>query len=92
MRINCPFCGDRDVGEFHCLGGSESARPGPGAADAPARFSDYVYMRDNAADSHEELWYHGFGCGAWLFVVRNTVTHEIASVRAAAGEAYGRRV
>ena len=33
----------------------------------------------------EELWYHGGGCRAWLKVRRNTVTHEIFSVEAAAG-------
>jgi methylglutamate dehydrogenase subunit B len=91
MRVNCPFCGDRDVSEFHCLGGKAPARPDPRAADAVAQFADYVYLRDNAAGLHEELWYHGFGCRAWLIVERNTLTHEISGVRTASGEEPGRR-
>jgi len=25
------------------------------------------------------LWYHETGCGAWVVVTRNTVTHEVLS-------------
>lgn len=89
MRIQCPFCGDRDVSEFHCLGSVASARPDPSASDAVDRFVDYVYLRDNPAGPDEELWYHGFGCRAWLVVARNTLTHEINRVRAAADVAAG---
>jgi sarcosine oxidase subunit delta len=32
-----------------------------------------------------EYWYHGGGCRAWLKVVRNTLTHDIKSVRPAQG-------
>ena len=84
MRANCPYCGDRDVSEFHCHGAAGAARPAPGAADAVAQFTDYVYLRDNPAGTSEELWYHGFGCRGWLIVSRNTLTHEISAVRAAA--------
>ena len=43
-------------------------------------FHDYVYLRDNPAGLHRELWYHGAGCHAWLVVTRNTRTHEISDV------------
>ena len=78
MRIACPFCGARDLREFSYLGdASVQQRPDPDAADALARFVEYVYVRDNRAGPHRELWYHAWGCQAWLVVTRDTRTHEI---------------
>jgi methylglutamate dehydrogenase subunit B len=80
MRIVCPHCGVRDVREFAYLGDATVTRPDPGAPDALARFIDYVYLRDNPAGAHHELWYHAAGCQAWLKVARDTRTHDIAGV------------
>ena len=80
MRIACPFCGERDVGEFTYLGDATVRRPDPASADAPRLFHAYVYLRDNPAGPHDELWYHGAGCRGWLRVRRDTRTHEIFSV------------
>ena len=80
MRIQCPFCGERDVSEFTYLGDASFTRPDPQAADAPARFFEAVYLRDNPAGPFEELWYHASGCRSWLRVRRNTRTHEILGV------------
>ena len=80
MRIPCPYCGERDVSEFSYRGDAAFRRPDPDAADAPARFFEAVYLRDNPAGRHEELWYHAFGCHSWLRVIRDTRTHEIFSV------------
>jgi heterotetrameric sarcosine oxidase delta subunit len=77
MRIPCPFCGERDVSEFAYLGDANAVRPDPVAPDAEAKFFDAVYLRDNPAGLHDELWYHTFGCRSWLRVTRNTRTHEI---------------
>lgn len=77
MRIRCPFCGERDASEFTYLGDAGSRRPDPAAPDAQAQFFDAVYLRDNPAGRHEELWYHGSGCRSWLRVTRDTRTHEI---------------
>jgi sarcosine oxidase subunit delta len=44
---------------------------------------DYVYLRDNKAGAHRELFYHVGGCRAWLVVTRDTRTHVIAQVVAA---------
>ena len=77
MRIPCPFCGERDVSEFTYLGDANAARPDPGSLDAAAKFLDAVYLRDNPAGEHDELWYHGSGCRTWLRVRRNTLTHQI---------------
>ena len=43
---------------------------------------DYVYIRDNPAGRHRELWYHAFGCRAWLEVSRDVRTHAIFHVLA----------
>ena len=83
MRITCPFCGERELGEFTYLGDAKPQRP---AADAGEdAVYDYVYLRDNIAGVMSEYWYHGGGCRAWLKVTRNTLTHEISAVEPAAG-------
>jgi len=84
MRIACPHCGPRDLREFVCQGDAGPLRPDPAAPDAAAQFADYVYLRDNPAGPHRELWYHAAGCQAWLVVARDTRTHDVASVEAAA--------
>jgi methylglutamate dehydrogenase subunit B len=83
MRIACPHCGTRDLREFVYHGDAGVRRPDPAAPDAAAQFADYVYLRDNPAGPHRELWYHAAGCQAWLVVTRDTRTHEIAAVEAA---------
>ena len=80
MRIQCPFCGARDSSEFSYLGDANVQRPDPGAPDAQAQFFTAVYLRDNPAGPHQELWYHQFGCRSWLRVTRDTRTHEIFAV------------
>ncbi|WP_170475986.1 sarcosine oxidase subunit delta [Ruegeria arenilitoris] len=76
MRISCPFCGERDRREFYYRGAAvDLERPLPGAgADV---WDAFVYLRENPAGETRELWYHEGGCGAWIVVTRNTVTHEI---------------
>ncbi len=80
MRIGCPFCGARDASEFAYLGDAGFARPDPAAPDAAARFAAAVYLRDNPAGPHVELWYHGQGCRSWLRVTRDTRTHDVLAV------------
>ncbi|MCF6122621.1 sarcosine oxidase subunit delta [Mesorhizobium sp. M7A.F.Ca.CA.001.07.2.1] len=83
MRIVCPFCGERELGEFTYLGDAKPVRP---VADASEdEVFNYVYLRDNVAGQTSEHWYHGGGCRAWLKVTRNTLTHEISAVEPAAG-------
>jgi methylglutamate dehydrogenase subunit B len=76
MRITCTFCGSRDSSEFSYLGDASLVRPTEDAA-----MHDYVYLRDNPAGPHEELWYHAQGCRSWLRVSRDTLSHEILAVR-----------
>ena len=84
MIINHPLLGPRDAQEFVYLGDANLInRPDGMAADAADKFHDYLYLRDNPAGLHRELWYHEQGDRSWLVVTRNTVTHEIASVELA---------
>ena len=84
MIINHPLLGPRDAQEFAYLGDANLMnRPDWQAENAQDLFFDYLYMRDNPAGLHRELWYHEQGDRSWLVVTRNTVTHEITSVELA---------
>ena len=84
MIIDHPLLGPRDAQEFTYLGDACLIdRPDWQAEDAIARFHDYVYLRDDPAGVHRELWFHEYGDRSWLVVTRNTVTHEILEVEMA---------
>lgn len=86
MRVTCPNCGERDRREFY-VKGAALVHPG---ADAPVEaWHEHVHMRDNPAGDVHELWYHEMGCGAWLDVCRNVVSHEVVSAVLAAGSDLG---
>jgi len=84
MRITCPYCGARDAGEFSYRGAADLERPDPSGENAEQAFYEYIYLRDNPAGPHAELWYHAGGCRSWLRVVRDTRTHAILSTAFAA--------
>jgi methylglutamate dehydrogenase subunit B len=96
MRIDCCYCGERGHEEFTYLGDATVQRPeiaDPTASlDDPARqqWSDYVYLRDNPAGPHRELWQHIGGCRAWLVVTRDVRTHAILKVEPARDVALAR--
>ena len=78
MIIPHPLLGPRDSQEFTYLGdASLIERPDWQADDAVDQFHDYLYLRDNPAGAHRELWFHEQGDRSWLVVTRDTVTHEI---------------
>ncbi|MDA8250582.1 MAG: sarcosine oxidase subunit delta [Rhodospirillales bacterium] len=82
MRIPCPHCGTRGSEEFSYRGAALPPRPAP---DAPADvWHAHVYLRDNPAGPHRELWQHVHGCRRWLVVTRDTGSHAIAAVADAA--------
>ena len=88
MRIPCCFCGERGNEEFAYLGDATVERPQDDPAlplDKAAQqgWIDFVYLRDNPAGAHRELWQHVAGCHAWLVVTRNVRTHEILTVEPA---------
>jgi heterotetrameric sarcosine oxidase delta subunit len=85
MRINCPFCGERDLQEFVYQSDANAYGPsvpaeGPVSDEVRDRAADAVYFLDNPAGPHEGLWYHRWGCRSWLRVRRDTRTHAILSV------------
>lgn len=81
MIIPHPLLGPRDAQEFVYLGDAALlARPDGMAEGAEAAFCDYLYLRDNPAGLHRELWFHEQGDRSWLVITRNTVTHAITQV------------
>ena len=96
MRIPCCYCGPRGNEEFAYLGDATVTRPKADAALAldgagHEQWADYVYLRDNPAGVHRELWQHVAGCRAWLVVTRNLRTHEILEVEPAREVALARK-
>ncbi len=84
MIINHPLLGPRDAQEFTYLGDASLInRPDWQATDAQDQFYDYLYLRNNPAGLHRELWFHEIGDRSWLVVTRDTVTHEITKVEMA---------
>ena len=84
MIINHPLMGPRDRQEFTYLGDACLIdRPDWQGGHAMDQFFEYVYLRDDPAGTHRELWYHEHGDRSWLVVTRNTVTHEITNVELA---------
>ena len=89
MKLPCPQCGDRDIREFSYKGAAVGIdRPAPDAGEDA--WDAFVHTRENPAGATRELWYHEFGCAAWLVVERNTVTHEVKSAKSVADVAGGR--
>ena len=86
MRLTCPYCGPRDRREYTYTGAAIALDRPEADADGPL-WDDYLHNRENPAGVTEDLWYHEQGCGAWVRVRRNTVTHEILSVVAIDGGA-----
>jgi methylglutamate dehydrogenase subunit B len=81
MIINHPLLGPRDASEFVYKGDASLInRPDWQADNAAGLFHDYLYLRDNPAGEHQELWYHEQGDRSWLVVTRNTLTHDITNV------------
>ena len=86
IRIDCPFCGERDHSEFGYGGDATIDYP---ALDAPMEdWHDAIFLRENLRGMQAETWHHVNGCRMWLIVERDTMTHEIRSVRPA-HEDYG---
>jgi sarcosine oxidase subunit delta len=84
MIIPHPILGPRDAQEFTYLGDATLIDRPDGMADGAAEaFHDYLYLRDNPAGQHRELWFHEQGDRSWLVVTRDTRTHAITKVELA---------
>ena len=81
MIIKHPHLGPRDACEFVYKGDAELVfRPERVEPVDYDSFHDYLYLRQNPAGVHKELWYQEYGDRSWLVVTRNTQTHEILKV------------
>ncbi len=79
QRFTCPHCGLRDETEFHYL---TEPKPRPGSDVSDAEWGQYLYFQNNDKGTHRELYRHI--CGTLVLVERDTLTHRVASCRAAA--------
>ena len=77
LLINCPYCGDRDEGEFHYGGEANILRPNDPSSLTDNQWSDYLFMRKNTKGRFSEIWSHSSGCRKWFKVDRNTITNTI---------------
>jgi heterotetrameric sarcosine oxidase delta subunit len=75
IRIACPNCGERALGEFR-YGGEIPVVP-DGIVGADARDVDRVWMRGNPEGRCVERWFHELGCRRWLTLARDTRTDEV---------------
>jgi heterotetrameric sarcosine oxidase delta subunit len=76
MKIPCPLCGSRDRREFYYMG-TEDYLTRPDDQASVEALDNQLFLRDNPAGPVRDLWYHETGCGSWMVVSRNTITHEI---------------
>ena len=84
MIIDHPLLGPRDASEFIYLGDAALLnRPNWDEEKSEDNFYKYLYLRENVAGMHKELWFHQQGDRSWLVISRNTVTHEIFKVELA---------
>ncbi|MBT6094840.1 MAG: sarcosine oxidase subunit delta [Rhodospirillaceae bacterium] len=81
LHITCPWCGPRAQTEFSYEDDATRTRPTIDDTNAEMHF-DYVYQRDPRMGVQDELWRHGAGCGKFVKVRRNTLTHEITATGA----------
>jgi sarcosine oxidase, subunit delta len=79
ILMPCPYCGPRNVSEFHYVG-ELSTRPDPNET-GPEAWRAFLYLRLNPAGWTTETWFHRAGCRQHLVVERHTVTNEVRSSR-----------
>ena len=77
LNIPCPFCGLRNESEFIHGGPVRPSRPESSTNPSDQEWREFLLVPDNPVGPVKELWWHVRGCGLWVTVVRDTVTHEI---------------
>jgi heterotetrameric sarcosine oxidase delta subunit len=77
-QIACPHCGNRAQVEFVYERTADSVvalDAAPGVAVAA------LFSRTNLRGVEEELWRHTHGCGMWLLIRRDRVSHAIEWIK-----------
>jgi sarcosine oxidase subunit delta len=78
LLICCPHCGNRAQAEFVYERTADSVVP----LDAePALAVQRLFARTNPRGADEEIWRHTYGCGGWLLMRRDRVSHAIEWIR-----------
>ena len=66
IRINCPYCGERDHSEFS-YGGDASIKY-PSLDSSEKEWTNAIFFRKNIKGFQLETWHHSNGCRMWLEV------------------------
>lgn len=80
LLLPCPFCGARNESEFVYGGALRARRDEIAPAASDADWIDYLTVAPNRKGFVREKWWHAQGCGKWLVVERDTVTHRVRPV------------
>lgn len=80
LRIPCPWCGERNVNEFHCGGEAHIARPADADTVDDEAWASYLFMRQNPKGPHHERWSHAHGCRRWFHIIRDTESDQVLAV------------
>ena len=78
--IKCPYCGEREEGEFHQGGEAHITRPKNPEKLSDDEWTEYLFMRKNTKGVFLERWVHRHGCRRWFNVARDTATNEILAI------------
>jgi sarcosine oxidase subunit delta len=82
LLLSCPFCGDRNESEFLYGGPARATRGEAANATSDGEWIEYLTVTPNPRGPVQEKWWHKQGCGMWIVIERDTVTHRIAPERA----------
>jgi sarcosine oxidase subunit delta len=77
LLIPCPHCGPRIQEEFAYERSADSVVR---LDDAPAVAMTALFSRANLRGEEAEIWVHAQGCGQWLRLTRDRMSHAIRSV------------
>ena len=80
LKIECPWCGERDQSEFSYGGEAHIVRPLEPDELNDVDWGDYLFFRDNPKGLHSEQWCHSGGCRRWFYAVRDTVSYRFHGV------------
>ena len=81
LLLTCPFCGERDESEF-VFGGPLRARREKLAGAGDTEWIAWLTVAPNPKGPVREKWCHAHGCGTWMTIERDTLTHRIISTGA----------
>lgn len=77
LLIPCPHCGPRIQEEFAYERSIDSVVR---LDDAPDAAMAALFSRANLRGEEAEIWVHAQGCGQWLRLTRDRMSHAIRAV------------